>query len=183
MAPFGPAPEIVSKEMSTSSEPSRRAVSARNALELLGRGDLVDGRPPAPSRSSQARKRTIATPSRIWARRAAVELGRVLPRLRQERRVGALDHGAAGVADRGGDRRGGRRPGRAAPARPSRRARRALPAKLRRLSRCRRDRRARRAPRCESFRPSMKSVGRPSRRQDRIGERDRIVGDVARRGC
>ena len=59
MAPLGPLPEIVSKQISFS---CLRA--GADGLELAHGGDLVERRLSAASRSSQARKRASAAPSR-----------------------------------------------------------------------------------------------------------------------
>ena len=64
MAPFEPAPEMVSKLISFSACVSARIVSSCRAAP-------ISSMPPfGASRSSQARKRTTAAPSRFWAARA-----------------------------------------------------------------------------------------------------------------
>ena len=64
MAPLGPAPEIVSKLISFSAWVSLRMPSSCRAT-------AISSRPPLPpSRSSQAKKRAITAPSRLWAARA-----------------------------------------------------------------------------------------------------------------
>src|SRR6476646_4664801 len=64
MAPFGPAPAIVGKEMSLSAPVSRRKLSSAATTSIS-----VSLPPGGASLSSQARKRVTAAPSRRWALR------------------------------------------------------------------------------------------------------------------
>ena len=125
---------------------------------------------PAALVSMKRRKRSIATPSRRCAARAAGELGGALPRLRQGDRVGALDDRAAGLLDEARDRLG-----RAvlvvedlAPARAERRE---AAREKSRASRTSATASSLSRTAFESFRPSMKSSGRPVGVDDGEGER------------
>ena len=83
MAPFGPAPEMVGNEMSFSRPVSRRKVSS------AATASISVSLPSGASRSSQARKRATAAPSRRCAARAPAISACVLDRLHQRDRIGA----------------------------------------------------------------------------------------------
>ena len=83
MAPFGPAPEMVGNDTSFSAPVSRRKLSS------AATASISVSLPVGASRSSQARKRAIAAPSRACAARAPAISAAFLHRLQQRDRIGA----------------------------------------------------------------------------------------------